>query len=118
MALKQVKMGRRLIPTGKPTGTGWVNVTLMGSTSPYITNEPGLRGVPHELHVTANNCSGIRIIDWGISPNHYREDNSPGSLNSTTCVISGRGYGAVVRVLNPTDSTQVTVVANPIPPAV
>lgn len=118
MALKQVKMGRRLIPASKPTGTGWVNVTRTGTTSPYIANESGLRGVPHELHVTASNCSGVRIIDWGISSNHYREDTSPGLLNSATVVISGQGLGAVVRVLNPTDSTQVTVVANPIPPAV
>ena len=111
MALKLVRRGARLVPAEAKPGTGWVNVNSPGSSNPYIFGQ-----VDQRLTVTAMNCDGVRIYDWGKNPALYVESAQGGSLHSAVALVSGVGYGPVVRVLNPTENTEVTILSETIPP--
>lgn len=111
MALKLIRRGARMVPAEVEPGTGWVNVTAPGGSNPYIFDR-----VDQRLTVTATDCDGVRIIDWGVSPNVYVESAQGGTLHSAVALVSGVRYGPVVRVLNPTESTEVKIMSEPLPP--
>lgn len=111
MAMRLIKRGARRIPAAAQPGDGWVNVTKPGTDHPYISPIEDQR-----ITVTASGCGGVRIYDWGKSANLYTESTSGGTLHCATAVVSGVGYGPVVRVLNPTKNTEVTIVSELIPP--
>ena len=56
MALKLISRGARLHPTQVNPGSGWVNVTKVGSTNPYFGS-----GV---FTVQASNCDGVRPVSY------------------------------------------------------
>lgn len=111
MALKLIRRGARMVPAEVEPGTGWVNVTAPGDSNPYIFDH-----VDQRLTVTATDCDGVRIYDWGVSPNVYVESTQGGTLHSAVALVSGIKFGPVVRVLNPTESTEVTIMSEPLPP--
>lgn len=111
MALKLVRRGARLVPAEANPGTGWVNVNAPGNSNPYIFDR-----VDQRLTVTAMNCDGVRIYNWGKDPALYVESAQGGSLHSVVALVSGAGFGPVVRVLNPTENTEVTILSETIPP--
>lgn len=111
MALRLVRWGARLCPNEVAPGTGWVNVVSPGSSNPYIFPR-----YDQCLTVTATECDGVRIYDWGKNLNLYTESTSGSRLHSAVAFVSGAGVGPVVRVLNPTESTEVTIMSEPLPP--
>ena len=111
MALKLIRRGARLHPAEVKPGTGWVNVNAPGGTNPYFIGAADQR-----LTVTATNCGGVRIYDWGKNPNWYTESTPGSTLHSAVALVTGVGYGPVVRVLNPTESTEVIIMSEPLPP--
>ena len=111
MALKLIRRGARLHPAEVPPGSGWVNAYKPGTTFPYFIGAENQR-----LTVTATNCDGVRIYDWGKSPNLYTEVVSDSTLHSAVALVTGAGFGPVVRVLNPTKNTEVTIMSEPLPP--
>lgn len=111
MALKLIRRGPRLHPAQVTPGSGWVNVTAPGSTKPYFIGAADQR-----LTVTASNCGGVRIYDWGKDPNWYTESTPGSTLHSAVALVSNMGLGPVVRVLNPTKNTEVTIMSEPLPP--
>ena len=111
MALKRIRRGARLHPAQVKPGSGWANVTAPGSTNPYFIGAADQR-----LTVTASNCDGVRIYDWGKSPNLYTESTPGSTLHSAVALVSNMGFGPVVRVLNPTENTEVTIMSEPLPP--
>ena len=111
MALKLIRRDRTRMNVTVAPGTGWQNLTGKGG-NPYITSGMG----EVEVTVTATGCDGVRIYDWGKDQRRYAENVSPGGIHTVTALITGLGFGAVARVLNPTDKTEVIVTAIPIPP--
>lgn len=111
MALRLVRRGARLCPNEVAPGKGWVNVVSPGGSNPYIFPK-----YDQCLTVTATECDGVRIYDWGKNPNLYTESTSGSRLHSVTALISGTRLGPVVRVLNPTENTEVTIMSEPLPP--
>ena len=81
----------------------------MAGSNPYVV-ESGQTVVT----VTATGCDGVRVYDWDTTRDLYAEGVSQGGAHTVTAhILGGRG---VVRVLNPTDKTEVIVTAIPIPP--
>ena len=111
MGLSLIRRGERVVPAEAAPGTGWVNTTTPGGRNPYIFDK-----ADQCLAVTATNCGGVRIYDWGRSPSLYVESAQEGKMHSAVALVSGAGYGPVVRVLNPTESTEVTIISRPLPP--
>ena len=112
MALKLVRRGVRLHPNEVGSfNSGWVNVVSKEKRSPYLLGANDLR-----VTVTARNCDGVRIIDWGVDPGLYVEEKSDGRMHSLVACVTGKGWGGVVRVLNPTENTEVTIMSEPLPP--
>lgn len=111
MARRLIKRGALRIPAAAQPGDGWVNVTTPGTANPYIFPVEDQR-----ITVTASGCGRVRIYDWGKNSGLYTESASGGTLHCVTAVVSGVGYGPVLRVLNPTENTEVTVVSELIPP--
>lgn len=108
MALRLVRRGSWRVPVTVPPGSGWVNAVTAGSTpNPYVVETS-------QVAVTATGCDGVRIIDWDNNRDLYAEGVSSGGMHTCTAhVLGGRG---VVRILNPTDKTEVVVTSIPIPP--
>lgn len=111
MGLNLIRRGAKLHPNAVTPGTGWVNTTTPGGINPYIFDR-----VDQCLTVTATNCDGVRIYDWGRNPNLYVESAQEGKMHSAVALVSGAGYGPVVRVLNPTENTEVTIMSETLPP--
>lgn len=111
MALKLIRRDRTRVNVKVAPGTGWQNLTVDGG-NPYLT--AGMGEV--QLTVTVTGCDGVRIYDWGKDQRRYAENVSQGGIHTVTALITGQGVGAVARVLNPTDKTEVIVTAIPIPP--
>lgn len=111
MALKLIRRGPRLHPAEVKPGSGWANVTAPGNTNPYFIGAADQR-----LTVTASNCGGVRIYDWGKNPNWYTESTPGSTLHSAVALVSNMGVGPVVRVLNPTENTKVTILSELLPP--
>lgn len=114
MARRLIKRGTRRIPAAVQSGQsgdGWVNLVAPGTSNPYFFPVEYQR-----ITVTASGCGGVRIYDWGKNANLYTESTSGGTLHCATAVASGVGYGPVVRVLNPTENTEVTILSETIPP--
>lgn len=107
MALKLIRRGAWRVPITIAPGTGWVNTTIGGN--PYVVEDG-----PVILSATATGCDGVRIYDWDKTRDLYAEGVSQGGMHA--CSAHVLGARAVVRVLNPTDKTEVTVTAIPIPP--
>lgn len=112
MARRLIKRGARRIPAAAQPGNGWVNVAAPGSDNPYIFPREDQR-----ITVTASGCGGVRIYDWGKNPNLYTESTPGSTSHCATAMVSGAGFGPVVRVLNPTENTEVTIVSELIPPS-
>lgn len=110
MGLNLIKRGEKLHPNEVAPGSGWVNTTQPGSNNPYLVG-------PGELlvTVTATGCDGVRIYDWGRDGQPFVESASGGSLHTAVALISGTGVGPVIRVLNPTESTEVIIMSRPLP---
>lgn len=111
MALKLIRRGARLHPAKVEPGTGWVNAARPGSTFPYFIGTGEL-----VVTVTATNCDGVRIYDWDTNPNLFVESSTSGTMHSAVACVSGTKFGPVVRVLNPTENTEVTILSEPLPP--
>lgn len=111
MPMRLIKRGAFRIPVSVQPGDGWVNVTKPGSSRPYIFPVEDQR-----ITVTASGCGGVRIYDWGKNTGLYTESTSGATLHCATAVVTGVGFGPVVRVLNPTENTEVTIVSELIPP--
>lgn len=101
----------RLVPE---PGSGWVNCTLgRGDPNPYPLGGKGTLRVT----ATATGCGGVRLYDWD-NDTWFAEHTAAGGLHTLTGIVTGR-RGPVVRVLNPTDETEVLVdykILNPPPP--
>lgn len=104
MALKLVSRGARLLPNQVTPGSGWVNVTKEGSTNPYFDS-----GV---FTVQASNCDGVRLFDFAAKGTPHVESQA-GNWKQVSAIVTNV---AVVRVLNPTDNTEVTILSEPLPP--
>ena len=111
MGLNLIRCGERVVPADAAPGTGWVNVTEPGGSNPYIFGR-----VDQCLTVTATNCDGVRIYDWSKGHDLFVESAPGGTMHSAVAFVSGTRYGPVVRVLNPTESTEVTIMSRPLPP--
>lgn len=111
MGLSLIRRGERLHPNEVTPGTGWVNVCRPGTAHPYLIGAGEFL-----VTVTATGCDGVRIYDWGKSRGLFVESASGGGLHTAVALISGTGVGPVVRVLNPTESTEVTIMSRPLPP--
>ena len=111
MGLNLIKRGEKLHPNEVAPGSGWVNTTRPGSNHPYFVG-------PGELlvTVTATGCDGVRIYDWDKDGNPFVESTSRGTMHSAVSCVSGTRLGPVIRVLNPTESTEVTIMSRPLPP--
>lgn len=104
MALKLISRGARLHPTQVNPGSGWVNVTKVGSTNPYFGS-----GV---FTVQASNCDGVRLFDF-TAKNAPHVESQAGNWKQVSAIVTNV---AVVRVLNPTENTEVTIMSEPLPP--
>ena len=111
MALRLVRWGARLHPNEVTPGNGWVNAVAKGGTKPYMIGAGDFL-----VTATATGCGGVRIYDWDRRGTPFVESVSSGGLHSVTALISGTSFGPVVRVLNPTENTEVTIMSEPIPP--
>lgn len=103
MALKLIRRGPETVRLVPDKGTGWKNCLRPGNTSPYMG------GV--FLAVQATGCDGLRLIDWG--------GDRPDVEVTTGAVKAAQMVGntnTVIRVLNPTDKTEVIMHVVPIPP--
>lgn len=104
MALKLIRRGARLHPVEVKPGTGWVNVTKAGDTNPYFG--PGV------FTAQASNCDGVRLFDFAAKGTPHVESQA-GNWKQVSAIVTGM---AVVRVLNPTENTEVTIMSEPLPP--
>lgn len=111
MALKLIKRGEKLHPCDTTPGTGWVNTTAPGNTNPYFIGLGDLL-----VTVTAAGCDGVRIYDWDRDGLPFVESQSGSKLHTAVACVHGTRLGPVVRVLNPTESTEVTILSRPLPP--
>lgn len=103
MALTLISQGvRNLAAKVERTGSGWVNMVAPGG-GPYFG--------PGAFTVQATGCDGVRIYDWRNN-NDYVE-NTTGTSHYARMIVTST---AVVRVLNPTDNTEVTILSEPLPP--
>lgn len=103
MALKLIRRGAETVRLVPDKGTGWKNCLRPGNTSPYMG------GV--FMAVQATGCDGLRLIDWG--------GDRPDVEVTTGAVKAAQMVGninTVIRVLNPTDKTEVIMHVVPIPP--
>lgn len=103
MALRLIWRGAVLRPTEVKPGSGWVNVNNPGG-GPYFG-----AGV---FRVQASNCDGLRLFDFSIRNNPFVETTT-GNLKQVSAIVTTT---AVVRVLNPTENTEVTILSEPLPP--
>ena len=85
------------------SGTGWVNLLADTTGYPYFGD-----GV---FTVQATGCDGVRIYDWA-APGRPFAENTSGTMHTVTAVVNH----SVIRVLNPTESTEVTIMSRPLPP--
>lgn len=93
-------------------GTGWVNCGFAGTTHPYPLEFKGAMRVT----VTATGCGGVQLYDWDNNT-RFAEHTSPGGLHTLTGITVGN-RGPVIRVLNPTEKTEIIVnyeILNPPP---
>ena len=81
---------------------GWMNCALPGEKSPYPLATLGTLRVT----VTATKCGGVQLHDWDRQV--HAEHTSPGGLHTLTGITVGN-RGPVVRVLNPTNKTEIIV---------
>ena len=101
MGLNLIRRGPRNHPTTvEGAGSGWVNVL---APSVYLGS-----GV---FTAQATGCDGVRIYDWNNSM-AYVEDTA-GTAHHARMIVTTT---AVVRVLNPTENTEVTIMSETIPP--
>ena len=97
--------------------------TIRLTTSPGEGDQPTTRGSEYyplkgygwvQVTVTATSCGGLTVQD---RENGYeRETREGGPVASITGVFRAERYGPVVRVLNPTENTEVIMHVVPIPP--
>lgn len=85
-------------------GEGWKNCLL--NDNPYLFATLKVAGWV-EVTVTAFDCDGVRIIDWDRSANTNYDGVVSRKCSSVTAVLNRTGFGPVVRVNNPTESTEV-----------
>lgn len=116
MARRKIRGGSGCIRLVPQTGSGWVNCTRgRDNPDPYPLAYLGAMRVT----VTATKCGGVRLYDWD-NGTAQAEHTSPGGLHTLTGITTGQ-RGPVVRVLNPTDETEIIVnyeVLNPPPPCI
>lgn len=85
-------------------GTGWQNA--QNGTNNYVLRPLRAPGW-YELTVTAHSCAGVRIIDWDKSQTANIDSSSTSTSHSLTAVVNYANFGPVVRVNNPTETTEV-----------
>ena len=103
MVLKLIRRGPQTVRLVPDKGAGWKNCLRPGNPSPYM------EGV--FLAVQATGCDGLRLIDWN--------GDRPDVETTTGAVKTAQMVGntsTVIRVLNPTDKTEVIMHVVPIPP--
>ena len=97
--------------------------TIRLTTSPGEGDQSTTRGDEYyplrgygwvQVTVTATSCGGLAVQD---RENGYdRETREGGPVASISGVFRAERYGPVVRVINPTDETEVIMHVVPIPP--
>lgn len=101
MGLNLIRRGPRNLPaTVESMSSGWVNVP-----APSVYLGPGV------FTAQATGCDGVRIYDWNNNMT-YVEDTA-GTAHHARMIVTTT---AVVRVLNPTENTEVTIMSETIPP--
>ena len=104
--LKLVKQGPVTRPGVVNPGSGWINVT---GADPNNVNNPYWFG--HSgyclMTVTAWNVAGLRLLEWG--KDRFLESSYPGTSHSVSGVLDLSQRSAVVRVLNPTDKSEIVI---------
>lgn len=113
MARRKLIGGSGCVRLVAQDGSGWVNCTPgRDDANPYPLAHRGTMRVT----VSATGCGGVRLYDWD-NGTAQAEHTSAGGLHTLTGIVTGR-RGPVVRVLNPTENTEVLVnyeVLNPPP---